>query len=77
MNSQDITLSEHLLKRINLASQSLVHRKIKMELQLQNLKFLGEELLDELILKGKIIDFKKGDVILTAGNYVKSYSHCA
>ncbi len=42
-----------------------------MELQLQNLKFLGEELLDELILKGKVMDFKKGDVILTAGNYVK------
>ena len=42
-----------------------------MEPVLQNLKFLGDELLDELILKGKIMDFKQGDTILSAGKYVK------
>lgn len=42
-----------------------------MEKPLQNLTFPGDELREELILHGKIMDFKKGDVILSAGRYVK------
>ncbi len=42
-----------------------------MEFPRQNLAFLGNELLDELVLYGKIMDFRTGDVILTPGRYVK------
>ncbi|HYW95777.1 MAG TPA: Crp/Fnr family transcriptional regulator [Bacteroidales bacterium] len=42
-----------------------------MENPLQNLTFPGEELREELILHGTIMDFKKGDIILSAGKYVK------
>ena len=37
----------------------------------RKLNFLGEDLLDEMILHGKIMDFSQGDVVLTAGRYVK------
>lgn len=42
-----------------------------MENPLQKLAFPGIELREEMALHGTIIEFKKGDIILTAGRYVK------